>query len=218
MGRPSTIRQLSPNAREALDRWLRDDAITQTEATARVNALLAGLDPPRAPVSRQAVQRYYQATRRIDWWRKEPRKIAARIESGTAEAARAAGRAMARLIARRLPAEVRMHCVAALAEGLAKAQDVGIGPRVKPARLVSREVDLTEAEAHAGAGLSFTVRELAEACGVSARHLQHVAKRDGWPRLKEPWPGGFRYRYRFEELPAHVARQALPWREGWSPE
>ena len=120
---------------------------------------------------------------------------------------------MARLIARRLPAEVRMHCVAALAEDLAKAQDVGIGPRVKPGRLASREVDLTEAEAHAGAGLSFTAREIAEACGVSGGHLQHVAKRDGWPRFREPWPGGFRYRYRFEGLPAHVARQTLRWRE-----
>ena len=213
MGRPSTILRLPPNAREELDRWLRDDAITQAEATARVNALLAGLDPPRAPVSLAAVGRYCRATRRIDWWRKEPREIAARIESGTPEAARAAGRAMARLIARRLPAEVRMHCVAALAEDLAKAQDVGIGPRVKPARLASREVDLTEAETHAGAGLSFTARELADACGVSEGHLRHVAKRDGWSCFKGSWPGGFRYRYRFEGLPSHVARQVLRWRK-----
>ena len=111
-----------------------------------------------------------------------------------------------------------MHCVAALAEDLAKAQDVGIGPRVKPARLASREVDLTESEANAGAGLSFTARDLAEACGVSVSHVRNVAKRDGWSRFRGSWPGRFRYHYRFEGLPSHVARQVLRWREGRSPE
>lgn len=65
MGRLSTIRQLPPDVREALDGWLREGAITQTEASGRVNAL-------------------------------------------------------GRLIADRLPVEVRMHCVAALSGELAK--------------------------------------------------------------------------------------------------
>ena len=120
MGRLSTIRQLPPDVREALDGWLREGAITQTEASGRVNALLVALHPGHAPVSRGAIGRYYRSVRWIGSWREAARGIALRIDRGTAEAARAAGKALGRLIADRLPVEVRMHCVAALSGELAK--------------------------------------------------------------------------------------------------
>ena len=128
MGRPSTILQLSQRAREELDRWLDDPAITQTEAAARVNALLAALHPGRPPVSRMAVNRYHLQRRAIGSYRAESREIAAGIRFGTVRSARKAGRAMGRLIARSLPAEVRMHCLAALAAELSRTSPIGESP------------------------------------------------------------------------------------------
>ena len=69
MSQPSSIDRLPSEVREALDGWLRDPAITQTEATERTNALLdelAAQQPEGKPaeyVSRQAVNRYDQRMR-----------------------------------------------------------------------------------------------------------------------------------------------------------
>ena len=57
MSQPSSIDRLPNEAREALHGWLRDPAITQTEATERTNALLDDLGLAER-VSRQAVNRY----------------------------------------------------------------------------------------------------------------------------------------------------------------
>ena len=69
MPQPSSIDRLPSEVREALHGWLRDPAITQTEATERTNALLDELaaqqpEGERAErVSRQAVNRYDQRMR-----------------------------------------------------------------------------------------------------------------------------------------------------------
>ena len=69
MSQPSSIDRLPSEVREALHGWLRDPAITQTEATKRTNALLDELaaqqpEEERAEyVSRQAVNRYDQRMR-----------------------------------------------------------------------------------------------------------------------------------------------------------
>ena len=69
MPQPSSIDRLPSEVREALHGWLRDPAITQTEATERTNALLDELgeqqpaDKPVERVSRQAVNRYDQRMR-----------------------------------------------------------------------------------------------------------------------------------------------------------
>ncbi|MDE0165550.1 MAG: DUF3486 family protein [Bryobacterales bacterium] len=69
MSQPSSIDRLPSEVREALQGWLRDPAITQTEATERTNALLdelAAQQPEGKPaeyVSRQAVNRYDQRMR-----------------------------------------------------------------------------------------------------------------------------------------------------------
>ena len=70
MSQPSSIDRLPSEVREALQGWLRDPAITQTEATERTNALLDELaaqqpEGKRAErVSRQAVHRYDKRMRR----------------------------------------------------------------------------------------------------------------------------------------------------------
>ena len=125
MGRPSTIIQLPPDAREGLERWLDDPAITQVEATRRLNALLAALRPGHPPASRSAVQRYHAQRRATGPYRARSREIAAGIKSGTVRSARKAGRLMGRLIARSLPAEVRMHCLSALAAELTRTSPIG---------------------------------------------------------------------------------------------
>ena len=56
MGGPSSIARLPEDVREQLSAWLRDPGITQREATARANELLALLDQP--PLSKSAVNRY----------------------------------------------------------------------------------------------------------------------------------------------------------------
>ena len=61
----------------------------------------------------------------IGRWREESRAIAARIRGGSVRSARTASRAMGRLIRRSMPAEVRMHCLAALAAELAKTSPIG---------------------------------------------------------------------------------------------
>ena len=69
MSQPNSINRLPSEVREALHGWLRDPAITQTEATKRTNALLDELaaqqpEGKRAEyVSRQAVNRYDQRMR-----------------------------------------------------------------------------------------------------------------------------------------------------------
>ena len=55
---PSSIYSLPAEARKALDGWLRDPAVTQTEAVRRVNALLEDLDLGERRVSHMAVNRY----------------------------------------------------------------------------------------------------------------------------------------------------------------
>lgn len=76
MGGPSTIRRLPPDVKAALDGWLRDPAVTQVEATERVNALLAEVDPDHAPVSRYAVNRYDLSMREVGKRLQESREIA----------------------------------------------------------------------------------------------------------------------------------------------
>ena len=69
MPKPSSIDRLPNEVREALQGWLRDPAITQTEATERTNALLDELQAQQPDeklaerVSRQAVNRYDQRMR-----------------------------------------------------------------------------------------------------------------------------------------------------------
>ncbi len=57
MPRPSTIEQLPPDILEQLHALLRDPRVTQLDATARINAILAE-DGSEARVSKSAVNRY----------------------------------------------------------------------------------------------------------------------------------------------------------------
>lgn len=125
VGRPSTIHRLPPDARDALDRWLDDPAVTQTEATASVNALLAKSHPGHPPVSRKAVNRYHLSGRNPIQRLTKSHKIAMRSGTTSPGAARAAGRKLGRLIASSLPSEVRMHCVAALTAELSRSSPIG---------------------------------------------------------------------------------------------
>lgn len=65
MGRPSSVKRLPPDIKELLDGWIRDESVTQTEAAARVNELLAELYPDHPPVSRKAVNRYDLSMREV---------------------------------------------------------------------------------------------------------------------------------------------------------
>ena len=123
--RPSTIHRLPPDARDALDRWLDDPAVMQTEATASVNALLAKAHPDHPPVSRSAVSRYHLRTRNQIRRLTKSHKIAMRSGTTTPEDARAAGRKLGREIAHCLPVDVRMHYVAALIAELARTSPIG---------------------------------------------------------------------------------------------
>ena len=58
MTKPSSIDRLPPDVRKALEAWLRDPALTQAEATSRVNALLEDLDLGELRLSRHAVHRH----------------------------------------------------------------------------------------------------------------------------------------------------------------
>ncbi len=64
MSKPSSIDRLPSDVREALHGWLRDPAITQTEARERTNALLDDLGLAER-VSRTAVNRYDQRMRAV---------------------------------------------------------------------------------------------------------------------------------------------------------
>jgi hypothetical protein len=57
MSQPSTIDKLPPEIKAALQEYLQDPRITQEEATARVNELLAALGLPER-VSKSSVNRY----------------------------------------------------------------------------------------------------------------------------------------------------------------
>lgn len=76
MGRPGSVRSLPGSVREALNAWLRDPGITQAEARERANALLAEVDPARAPLSRSAVNRYDMSMREVGQKIIEQREIA----------------------------------------------------------------------------------------------------------------------------------------------
>ena len=76
MGRPSSVRRLPEPVREALHGFLRDPAITQTEAAERANALLAEIDPSHPPVSRRAVNRYDLSMREVGQKIQQAREVA----------------------------------------------------------------------------------------------------------------------------------------------
>lgn len=74
MGRPSSIRRLPPDLREALDAWLRDKGLTQLEARERLNEYLAGRDLP--PVSRSALNRYARSMDKVGEKMRQSREMA----------------------------------------------------------------------------------------------------------------------------------------------
>lgn len=76
MGRQSTIDRLPDEAREALNAYLRDPAITQEQATERVNALLDELGLAEHKVSRYAVNRYDLRMREVGKRLRESRQVA----------------------------------------------------------------------------------------------------------------------------------------------
>ena len=75
MGRIGSIPKLPENVREALNEWLRDPGISQTEATERANALLEELGFEER-ISRKAVNRYDLRMRAIGQRLKERREVA----------------------------------------------------------------------------------------------------------------------------------------------
>lgn len=75
MSRPSTIDLLPTEVRDALHAWLRDPAITQTEATDRLNSLLAELGAEQQ-VSRHAVNRYDLKMREVGERLRQSRQVA----------------------------------------------------------------------------------------------------------------------------------------------
>lgn len=76
MGRQSTIDRLPEPAREALNSFLRDPAITQEEATERVNDLLEELGLAEHKVSRYAVNRYDLKMREVGERLRQSRQVA----------------------------------------------------------------------------------------------------------------------------------------------
>lgn len=76
MSRPSTIDRLPDEVRDKLHAWLRDPGITQTEATARINALLDELAIDHPPVSRHAVNRYDLRMREVGKTLVQTRQVA----------------------------------------------------------------------------------------------------------------------------------------------
>lgn len=65
MGRPSSVKLLPPDIKARLDEWIRDEAVTQSEAAERVNELLAELYPDHPPLSKSAVNRYDLSMREV---------------------------------------------------------------------------------------------------------------------------------------------------------
>ena len=76
MARPSSIDRLPPDVRKALDRWIYDPAVTQAEATARVNTLLAEVAPAHPGISKSAVNRYDLSVRKVQDSIRRSREIA----------------------------------------------------------------------------------------------------------------------------------------------
>ncbi len=76
MGRQSTIDRLPEPAREAVNAWLRDPAITQEQATERLNELLDQIGHPELKVSRHAVNRYDLRMREVGDKLRQSRQIA----------------------------------------------------------------------------------------------------------------------------------------------
>ena len=74
MRRPSSIRRLPPDLREALESWLRDTAVTQLEATAQLNEFLRERDLP--PVSKSAVNRYAVSMDKVGEKMRQSREMA----------------------------------------------------------------------------------------------------------------------------------------------
>ena len=75
MGRISSIHKLPENVREALNEWLRDPGLSQTETAERTNSLLEELGLEER-VSRKAVNRYDQRMRAIGQRLRERREVA----------------------------------------------------------------------------------------------------------------------------------------------
>lgn len=73
--RPSNIDKMPPEAREALNAWLRDPGVSQEEITTRTNALLAeiGVD---FRISKTSVNRYSQRMEKIGAKLRQSREVA----------------------------------------------------------------------------------------------------------------------------------------------
>ena len=76
MPRPSSIELLPAEVREALHGWLRDPAITKTEATERLHALLDEIGHPELKPSRHAVNRYDLKMRKVGERLRQSRQVA----------------------------------------------------------------------------------------------------------------------------------------------
>lgn len=76
MGRQSSIDRLPPQAREALNGYLRDPSITQEEAVDRLNDLLVEIGHPELQVSRSAVNRYDLRMRAVGDKLRQSRQVA----------------------------------------------------------------------------------------------------------------------------------------------
>ena len=74
MGRPSSIRRLPTDLREALEAWLRDKRLTQVEAAERLNAFLGERELPQ--VSRRAVNRYARSMDKVGERMRQSREMA----------------------------------------------------------------------------------------------------------------------------------------------
>ena len=77
MGRIGSIPKLPETVREALNGWLRDPGISQTEATERTNALLEELGVEER-ISRHSVNRYDLRMREVGKHLQESREVADR--------------------------------------------------------------------------------------------------------------------------------------------
>ena len=78
MPRPSSIDLLPTDARDALNAWLRDPSITQTEATERLHALLddIGWEQDKPKPSRHSVNRYSQRMEEVGERLRQSRQVA----------------------------------------------------------------------------------------------------------------------------------------------
>ena len=138
MGRPSTINRLPEGVREALHGWLNDPAITQAEATERVNAMLAEIAPEHLQVSCQAVNRYDQRYREVTRQLRESREVSSRM---VAEMGSRPGGEMGHLLTEMIRV-VSFRVTAAIQEaGLAEEAIPGLIKQLKDLSLISRRVE-----------------------------------------------------------------------------